>query len=438
MQSHYGAAPHKPPAHFGDVRAIAQGPPSAQAWALLVEAIDLWADVQERDALLVPYLRAHLSSWPDELRVASWPWLARIIERERSPCFELARAIDADHRVYRYSIKRMARRPALSLIRHLRLQSNGLDGALLRHLISSPHLSRLASLALVHNPLGAKGLVGLRDLERWDELRALTLQHVELDRVAALELSKNLALTQLSALSVAVNPLGADGLRALLSAGALLSLARFDVSHCHLHDDGARTLFAWRATPGLRALDLSCNGLSEPRTLEALTRAEFFSALRELSLGANFWRGDALALILRDAPAHALRRLNLSSVGLNGQSLALLLDASWMPEVTHLEIDRNGLGVEGLDALAAHEWPALESLSLASAGLTDEALMRFAQTAQLPALKHLILDKNRLRGGAIRALLEAPGLPALQRIDCRYNPVDPQTREALGPRVVWV
>lgn len=424
MLPRYGPYPQQAPLSFGDVRAIAQGAPSAQAWDALVEALDHWPDVHERDQLLIPYLRPHLMSWPDELRVASWPWLARVIERERSPCFELARAVDADHRVYRYTIKRLAKRPALSRITHLTLRSNALDASLLRHVVNSAYMLQMRSLTISHNALGPRGIAGLRDANRWARLTQLALNHVDLDRRGAYALATSELLPQLSSLSCAINPLGAEGLRALLSAGTLPALHKLALSHCHLHDEGARTLFAWRATPNLQALDLSCNGMSEPRTLEALVQAEFFMQLERLALGANFWRGEALALILREADARALKHLGLSSVGLGAQSLALLLDCEWMTRLESLNIERNGLGPEGLKVLALASLPMLETLNLTSVGLSDEALARFAKEAKLPALKELIVEKNRLKGPGLYALAQAPGLPKLKVVRCRDNPLD--------------
>ena len=423
---------------FGDVRALVHGPPSAQAWRELTERLVAWPDARERDEQLLPYVRAHVHSWPDALRVAPWPWLAAIIERQRCPCFELVRAVDADQRVHRFTIKRLARRPALSRVTHLTLQSNELDAAMLRHVLSSPYLMQLRALTIMHNALGARGLSPLQAVSLGWRLTSLRLQHVELDRRAAYELSRaHLMLERLEALSLSMNPLGAEGVRALLGAGALPALRELELSHCHLHDEGARTLLAWRATPALRALDLSCNGMSEARTLEALARSALLTQLEALSLGSNFWRGDTLALILRDAPAHAMQRLNLASVGLGPTSTALLVDSPWVTSLKMLSLERNGLGYEGVVALAGPRWAQLEALDLSGVSMTDDALAAFAEQAQMPALRRLRLDKNRLKGPGLAALARAPGLPSLSQISAASNPVEPDARADLDPRILW-
>lgn len=120
--------------------------------------------------------------------------------------------------------------------------------------------------------------------------------------------------------------------------------------------------------------------------------------------------------------------------------MALLLDCEWIKRVEVLNIERNGLGPEGVEALAGASLPKLQTLNLTSVGLSDEVLERFAKVAKLPALTELIVEKNRLRGPGLLALSQAAGLPKLKVVKCRDNPLDARVVQGLqdsdGPRFI--
>ncbi len=61
---------------FGDLRSLAQRPPSKPVWATLCAMIEAWPDPDERDALASPYVLDLLDrTWPDGLRVVPGRWV---------------------------------------------------------------------------------------------------------------------------------------------------------------------------------------------------------------------------------------------------------------------------------------------------------------------------------------------------------------------------
>ncbi len=266
------------------------------------------------------------------------PWLAlcRVLRAEEPLSAACVRSLHLQHltrldlsgcRLGDAGLRALALSPALCRLESLELRENAIHDDGLMELIYQGVLQRLSSLGLASNPLSARsawaladaalarglrtlelarcpvgdrGAEGLADASRLDVLERLDLSCCligdqgaaalaswpRLAALAELRLACNTlgpagaaALTAAPrpapwALELADNPLGLDGLQALLEGPGAPTLAALSLVGCSLGDPGARALAA--AAPrlrSLRSLDVRECGLS-PAGWAALRAAD--------------------------------------------------------------------------------------------------------------------------------------------------------------------
>ena len=211
----------------------------------------------------------------------------------------------------------------------------------------------------------------------------------------------------LSDLSLAHNPIGDEGARALfaqLEADAL-PVQWLSLASCAVGDAGLTSLanaLERGALPRLRALKLQCNqfGAAGGAALGTCVGSGALSGLSQLCMNDN-GLGDAEAFwaAMRPGAMAGLVQLYWYSAGLGDAGLAALARAlgdGAMPALSDLFLQENAFGDEGLEALSV-------------------ALGRRA----LPSLEQLRLEGNRFgdRGvGAMCLALRSGGLRSLRVI----------------------
>ncbi|MGE0864111.1 MAG: protein kinase [Vicinamibacterales bacterium] len=291
----------------------------------------------------------------------------------------------------------MSRLTRLSLARN-RL---GLDGVEL--LVAPNRLGLLTALDLSSNEIGARGamaVAGAPFARRLKELRvadnrlgdaglAALLGGPYLSGVRRLDLGQNgitasgLALfssapLELTALSLAANPLGADGAIVLGHALSRLCLTELDVSDSQL-TAGALTDLIAAAPPRLAWLSVAGNLLDQPVTQAAA------------------------------APSPALQYLDVSRCRLGAGGVSALLGLGFVRHLEVLLADGNDIGDDGMVAVARtlRELPGLARLQLRDNGLTARLFTTLAAAAVSARLVALDVAENQI-GDDIASLVSAP------------------------------
>ena len=198
-----------PGVSFGDLRSLAQKPPSKPVWATLCAMIESWPDPDERDALASPYVLDLLDrTWPDALRVVPGRW---VYERAsaRPHYLRWGRTLQLTARDLRLVGSGHAAWPEHDFpwdaITRVRVQMGDLGPSALAPL-TGPVFDRLTSLAFTSDVPGALevlesmnrrgALTGLEELELATpgvrvEVANLVLEHADLPRLRALRLTRS-------------------------------------------------------------------------------------------------------------------------------------------------------------------------------------------------------------------------------------------------------
>jgi len=85
---------------IANIREILCKEPCMEVWGEIVEQLRPWRGTPEQEMAL-DYLQGHLSSWPDELRVAPILWLERLIDGKSEPRLKLIRSVEVPSELMR-------------------------------------------------------------------------------------------------------------------------------------------------------------------------------------------------------------------------------------------------------------------------------------------------------------------------------------------------
>jgi hypothetical protein len=391
---------------FGELRSIAHGAPSAEAWAALSALCDLipaW-QADEREAWEeqgIPYMRDALRRWPRDLCVAPW-WDTQALLRGNptSQLFPLARALPRpQHPVTAQELAQLAADPRLSHIESLALNTVDMTPTGFISLVGSPHLHSLTALNVANNPIGQDG---------------------------ALALAASPLAPRLTSLNLLCNALGKRGGSKLLGGPALRNITEtLHLSGCQLAPSTLLALANNPDAPQPRSLDLSSNAphsimrlidqfaasysMRRPQVVDslaelrgeqwlsichALIRGRVMERAEVLRLGGFIFDADHAALLMaRDVP---LRELHLSWV--DPETLAALVTH---PNAVHLERLSFKLHADQAGALLAaltigDRLEHLRLLSLYhSEAFTDAHIAKLARWPRLAQLTDIDLPLKR-------------------------------------------
>ena len=263
-----------PGVSFGDLRSLAQKPPSKPVWATLCAMIESWPAPDERDALASPYVLDLLDrTWPDALRIVPGRW---VYERAsaRPHYLRWGRTLQLTARDLRLVGSGHVTWPEHDFpweaITRVRLQMGDLSPRALAPL-TGPVFDGLTSLSFTSGAPGALELLEsmgrrgalacLDDLELATpgvrvEVANLVLEHADLPRLRALHLTRS------GPKHATTSALDGNALAHRISEGAVTpQLTSLTLRFLKLGDLGARAL-ARAPFHALEHLDLCGNALS--------------------------------------------------------------------------------------------------------------------------------------------------------------------------------
>lgn len=246
----------------------------------------------------------------------------------------------------------------------------------------------------------------------------------------------------LTQLSVGSNPLGDEGVEALMASEAAPSLRRLDVSATRLGGPGLRALC--EGVTQLEHLNLSNNGLGahaleglghatcahvasldvsdnlmDERATRALVHQRWFARVQTLDAASNHLGTDAVEW-LAQAPWRP-KTLGLSRNRLNAWSVHELVRAPWFGELDALDLSHNHLEDVGFGALlCAASLHTLRELNVRGISLGEEAMAHWPSGQGLEGLRRLDLSQNMIGDRGARSILRhpPPGLDTLQLNGC--------------------
>ncbi len=324
--------------------------------------------------------------------------------------------------------KALAKSRLLEGVRDLHLYDSPFGDAGIEQLVRSPYLARLATLILDDNRIGPGGCEALARSENLLGLRRLEMVRNRFGDGGVRALVHSPCLRRLQWLGLFANDLGPQGVEALTGSELLENLTELDLSYNDLGDAGATVLARSGRLSNLEVLEMTACGLTA-RGVAALVRAAM----------------------------PRLTRLQIAQNGLGDQGLAALASAPFLPRLTELRLGFPA-GPDGIRALAAAdlsslrvlEWslqfnrpvaeafavlptcPGLRSLVMRGpTGLTGKVLETFAHSPLLTSLAHLEFSGD-LNENEAAVLLSSPTLSRLRTLELYGNKIGVAGARALG------
>jgi uncharacterized protein (TIGR02996 family) len=307
----------------------------------------------------------------------------------------------------------------LARIRELRLnppQSPPRDGALLRLLLQSAHLTGLRRLFLPGAGAGIDFSLLLSGCASLGGLRTLDLAYCQLGPGGLDVLCASGRFPRLEVLNLSNNPLGGGGVRTLAFSPLFARLRRLNLRETQPGVEGLQTLAASLENAGLFYLNLDYHG-------------------------GTF--GDEGAIALAFSRPRNLQRLSLAENEIGPAGLRALLRSPVMEHLAHLDLKYNPLGDDGAKVLAESESVEnLVILDLHGCGIGNTGIEAIAGSGHLAKLRHLTLMENPIGSEGAHHLARSPYLQHIEQLAVPH--VDPTTtapralKERFGDAVVFV
>jgi uncharacterized protein (TIGR02996 family) len=256
-------------------------------------------------------------------------------------------------------------------------------------------------------PLTPPSLTGKLSSGRWKGVRALELRVAAGGDAVALDLAASANLSGLRELNLqasswpapeltlytgapATHLLTAVGAKALAAAPQLSGLTALRLAPNAIGSEGVKAIVnaPWK----LELLDVSTNQLDDA-ALHAIAAATGLGALKTLILGSGKFTPKALEVLAKSKALPALETLEFDGAQLGPKGIAAFLSALKLPKLTALGLSATGLGDEGAKTIATSKNAAqLESLELQDNEITQQGVMALADSTQLGGLQRLLLN----------------------------------------------
>lgn len=325
-----------------------------------------------------------------------------------------------------------------SALAYLDLSGHGLSAAHLKRLFAELQATKLQTLILYQNCVGAAGLVQILT-DRELPMTCIDLSHNAIPGEPLADFSGfsiDDATGPLKRLDLSMNKLKDVGAATLAARPWLGGIEELSLAYNWIGVAGIAALAhaPWLTT--VETLDLSGN-FGEDAGCSQLVAAPQLGRLRELNLTANR-TGDATLAALAAAPALAnLLSLRLSTNKITPAGIESLARGSHLTALRYLELSRNRLGQAGAAALAQVDWPALELLDLSGCELDDAALFALASAPCLRHLRQLDLSANTFTAAGLARFLARAKMPRIGLLDLQSNPLGDAACSHLVESPIW-
>jgi Ran GTPase-activating protein (RanGAP) involved in mRNA processing and transport len=317
-------------------------------------------------------------------------------------------------------VRMLSQAPSLKGLKHLMLNFNivgneGLEGV-------ANHLPVLETLNLQGAMVHDRGCQVIANGEGVENLRSLFLDGNKIGFSGFCSLLESRNLRNLRHLRLYNNNIG-SGTPTTLEYKGIQSLESLSLQNNEINKHAVEVLVRGQNWERLEQLELSENRIVV-RDARVLFEEGRFPVLRKLSLARNQIRNSAISLLLNAEGLPQLRELDLSYNQLDARMVPVLADSPFLSRLTSLSLAGCKLGKEGIqEFLTSPYLTRLERLDLSNCQMGFHGCRRF-QKANLPNLKHLILQDNGLGDGSLRALLKTPWIGQLETLDLRNNRID--------------
>ncbi len=326
-------------------------------------------------------LDALMRHWPDALRVLGAKDAALFQVYPESSCWTLFRNVDLEtdlniHELYRrhphltFTFRASefedANADMIPAIRALDLSGQRVD--LLLQLARHPGWSGLRSIRLYNMSLGVEHILAMSEARMFEGLETLSLRSCALEPHAVAELVEHLDPGSIDHLDLAHNPLGAAGLKHLLSLTAARP-THLDLTRCDL--------------------DSSC--------VARLSRARFARDTLHLGLSDNPVGDAGVAAIADSSSFIGLRALELRRAQLNDDAASALAESVHLLDLRELDVRDNRLTQPGLVSLATSpNLDRLERLHVLGNHLDQRTWLRLIgdEVAHAPLRAHLASQRG--------------------------------------------
>ncbi len=254
----------------------------------------------------------------------------------------------------------------------LRLTHSQLQASQVIQLLESGRVPPLRELRLPFNNISNQ-VVPVFNADVFRRLEMLDLQDNLLSHEAAVALASSTGATRLHTLLLRGNGLGAEGFTSLMGAKNMEQLTTLHVSDNHIRGHFSFPPRVAGMLPALKWLSLDENRLRPPGILR-LSQNGYFAGLWHLSLRCN-GVGDVGAAAIAANPLHSqLRRLDLRSNQITGVGIAHLARSEHLQNLRQLDLSSNVFTFRrGRALLDADVFPHMEKLTLTGNPLTPSA-----------------------------------------------------------------
>ncbi len=186
--------------------------------------------------------------------------------------------------------------------------------------------------------------------------------------------------------------------------------SRFDLSDSQLTDPQFARWLAQQPDPAQPIL-LTLDGNQLTRAAMEALQAAPLTFLNSLSVSRNPLGDEGLRVIATGSRFESVESLALAETGVTAVGAGVVIGPDSVYGLSSLDLSRNPLGDEGVEALAASPYGSyLRSLYLDGVGATDRGARALASSPHLADLGYLQFRGNDLTEAGIAALRASPHL----------------------------
>jgi uncharacterized protein (TIGR02996 family) len=328
----------------------------------------------------------------------------------------------------------LAKSPWLGRLKGVGVCGLGLEAEAVRVLVSSPHLGRLRWLDLGYNKIGDEGVRALVESPALVDLEALHLSGCKLTWKAMPMLAGS-GMGRLAFLTLNENALGPVVAESLARAPFLSSLRSLELELNDLGPEGVEWLSRLEGLSGLTRLNLPANSTGPDG---AVARSPHLRGLTYLNMNQNELEDEGVEALATSPGLPDLAVLSVINNEIGPASARALAGSPHRGRLTELYISANRLGDEGVAALCAPDVPfRLQMLNVIKTGIGDRSAVALARSPHVPGMDVLWLGSNTFGAEGVEALA-AVEWPVLRMMSFRWDDVDDSgkalLRERLGDR----